>query len=142
MNLYGCTGNVSSCTTGVCGGDPGAEECPVGTLCDFTGRKCVELCGACGKECEYGGYGYTGPVKTIPETISVVYNFLFYGSLILSLFYFASGLYELMSSEGDPRKKQGAVDKLVRTFFGTMFTLSSIVTLRLIINSLLASGSL
>lgn len=80
---------------------------------------------------------YDGPKVNIDEAIPIIYKILFPTSIILGTYFIASGLYMLMTSTGDPRKKQFAVEKLTRAIAGSVVSIGSLVLIRLILTTLL-----
>ncbi len=152
-----CTPNATVCDIQIVNGVVVSAWCPCGESGCGTNTRCVKGVGdtffcqndtiACIAEDDpldpddstYESE-YTGPIITVNELISLIYDIMLPISIGVGLLFIIKAGYVLKTSEGNPTKKQQGIDDLTGAVVGTLFVGLSLVILRIIINSILGGN--
>lgn len=81
---------------------------------------------------------YRGPViDSLEKILGPVVKILYYGGLMLGIFYIIISGYKLMVSQGNPQQTQDAQEQLTAAILGIIFILLSVTILRVILGKVM-----
>ncbi len=81
---------------------------------------------------------YNGPViDSLEKILGPVVKILYYGGLMLGIFYIIISGYKLMVSQGNPQQTQDAQEQLTAAVVGTVFILLSLTILGILLTSII-----
>lgn len=146
-----CDANPVACPPGASGATPTPSTGGSGSSC--VGNGCGGGCGAgygCSNDvcvadptCVQGPMDvpYTGSqITSLSGLIGTIWNILFPAAILFGVIMIIKAGYELMTSEGNPKKVSEAQEDLTSAILGTFFVLLSAAILRFIIVSILGGS--
>jgi len=146
-----CNGS-SSCT--VSADNYGYAVCIDRSICGYIGQRCCDTDQACIEGYCYHSSriclseerpvptikdaAYNGPViDSLEKILGPVVKILYYGGLMLGIFYIIISGYKLMVSQGNPQQTQDAQEQLTAAILGIIFILLSVTILRVILGKVM-----
>ena len=84
---------------------------------------------------------YRGPIiDSLEKILGPVVKILYYGGLMIGIFYIILSGYKLMVSQGNPQQTQDAQEQLTAAILGIIFILLSVTIIRIILDRIFGLG--